>query len=517
MKHLRDFGLALLSGLLAALAFPKFNLSFLAWIALIPLLHVVSKSRPGRAFALSLSAGLSFYGLLLYWIPNVPAHYGGLSLEVSLGATFGLVLLLALFWGLFGLVLSRISSLWPAAGFILAPFIWTAQEYALTHVLTGFPWGLLGYSQSSNLWLIQAAAVTGVYGVSAVLVFFQGAFVYSFSKKQRTPFFIGLGVLAAFHIGGALSLGSAEPGPGAFRAAVIQGNVSSDFFHGQVPASEIREQFEHHMNLTRKAAEEGAELIVWPEFSVPLCFSCEDPLSREWKRRLLSYVRSSGRTLLVGTVETARLGERIDHWNAALALRPDQTWTEYHKMHLVPFGEYTPYPDVFGFVERMTQAVGTFTPGAAPVLHGFRDLRFGSPICYEIIFPNLVRQFVRNGAHFLATVTNDGWYGETSAPHQHFGIAVFRAVENRRFLLRAASTGVSGIVDPWGRVLTKSEIMTAAALTGVVTPSSRRTFYSRFGDVFALFGLTMTLGFFILSAFLGRHERQGKKSRQRIY
>jgi len=517
MRTLRDFGLALASGLLAAFAFPKFNISFLAWIALIPLLFVISRSKPGRAFALGLTAGLSFYGLLLYWIPNVPAHYGGLSLGFSLAATFGLVLLLAFFWGLFGLALSRVSSLWPAAGFVLAPFIWVAQEYALTHILTGFPWGLMGYSQSSNLWLIQASALTGVYGVSAVLVFFQGSFVYSLTRRKRTPFFIGLGVLAAFHVGGALSLGPTNPGPGAFRAAVIQGNVSSDFFQGQVPASEILKQFEHHMNLTRKAADEGAELIVWPEFSVPLCFSCEDPLSRELTDRLLSYARRSGRTLVVGTVEVARLGERIDHFNAVLALQPDQPWTEYHKMHLVPFGEYTPYPSVFGFVERMTQAVGEFTPGAAPVVHDFRDMNFGSPICYEIIFPSLVRQFVRNGAHFLATVTNDGWYGATSAPHQHFGIAVFRAVENRRYLLRAATTGVSGIIDPWGRVVSKSEIMTAAHLTGIVTPSSRRTFYSRFGDVFALFCLTMALVFFILSFFLGRHDRQGKKSRQRIY
>lgn len=518
MRTLRDFGLALAGGFLAALSFPKHNLTFLSWIALIPLLFVVTRSRPGRAFGLSLTAGLSFYGLLLYWIPDVPLHYGGLSLELSLLIVFVFILFLAVFWGLFGLALSKITPLWPPAAFLLAPFFWVAQEYGLTHILTGFPWGLLGYSQSSNLWLIQLAAVTGVYGVSWVLVFFQGAFVYSMSLKKRTPFFIGLAVLAAAHLGGALAMERPEPGPGSFRAAVIQGNVSLEDFEGPANAQDILAQLDQHLALTRKEARQGAELVVWPELSVPLCFSCEDPLHREIKNRLLTAVRRSGLTLVAGTVEVFRLGEKTEFFNSALALQPDGTRTEYHKIHLVPFGEYIPYPSVFGFVRNMTPAVGEFTPGVEPVLHAFRDLRFGSPICYEIIFPDLVRRFVARGAHFLVTVTNDGWYGPTSSPFQHFNIAVFRAVENRRFLLRAATTGVSGFIDPWGRVRSRSEIMTRTSLADTVTPSSRRTFYSRFGDVFALFSLTLTLGFLILSLFLGRHERQqGKKSPQRIY
>ncbi len=517
MRTLRDFGLALASGLLTALAFPKHNVSFLAWVALIPLLFVVTRSRPWRAFRMGLVAGLAFYGLLLNWIPDVPAHYGGLSGGLSLLAVLALVLVLALFWGLFCLILSKISALWPAACFILAPFIWVAQELGLTHVLTGFPWGLLGYSQSSNLWLIQVAAFTGVYGVSWVLVLFQGSFVYSLTRKKRLPFFIGLGVLAVFHLGGALWMGSPDPGEGAFRAAVIQGNVSSDILQSQAQPSEITSHFEQHLDLTRRAAGEGAELIIWPEFTVPVCFSCEDPLDQRLKNQLLSYVRKSGRTLLLGTVEVARGGEGTERFVAALAIQPDKTWTEYHKMHLVPFGEYIPYPVVFGFVRRMTQAVSEFTPGGLPTLHSFQNLSFGSPICYEIIFPNLVRQFVRKGAHFLATITNDGWYGTSSAPYQHFSIAVFRAVENRRFVLRAATTGISGFIDPWGRVKQKSEIMTRTYLTDFVTPSSRLTFYSRFGDVFSFFSLILTLGFLILSFFLGQHDQQRKKYRQGIY
>jgi apolipoprotein N-acyltransferase len=516
-RTLADIGLALGSGLLTALAFPKFNLAFLAWVSLIPLFDIIFRSSPKRSFWFGLLAGLSFYGLLLYWIPAVPAHYGGLSPAFSLLVDIVLVLFLSLFWGVGSLILSKVSGRWPVIGFIVAPFIWVAQEYAVTYIFTGFPWGLLGYSQHANLWLIQAATVAGVYGVSWILIFFQSSFTFSFRRKLRTPFAVGLAVLVLAHTAGLISMGRPQPASDSFQAAVVQGNVSSDIAWDKVPASFVQGLFEKHLDLTRRAAKEGAQLIIWPEFSVPLCFSCSDPLALSFKHKLLNYVKQTGRTLLIGTSEVSLQEEKTEYYNAALGLQPDLPITEYHKMHLVPFGEYTPFPGLFGFVKHMTQAIGEVTPGLNTTLHSFGQLRFGSPICYEIIFPDLVRRFVKNGADFLVTITNDGWYGPTSAPHQHFAIAVFRAVENRRFLLRAATTGVSGIIDPWGRVVQKSKIMTAAFLTGTVTPRRGQTIYTRYGDVFAWVSLTLTLVAFILAFFLGTHDRQRKKTYRKIY
>ncbi len=168
-------------------------------------------------------------------------------------------------------------------------------------------------------------------------------------------------------------------------------------------------------------------------------------------------------------------------------------------MHLVPFGEYTPYKKIFRFIEKVTHAIGEITPGTEPVLHTFKDLKFGSPICYEIIFPDLVRRFTEKGANFLVTITNDGWYGNTSAPYQHFANAVFRAVENRRFVLRAATTGISGLIDPYGRILAQSAIDTQTFLTGTVTPSNQLTFYARFGNAFSYLCLTLAATAFILA------------------
>jgi len=156
----------------------------------------------------------------------------------------------------------------------------------------------------------------------------------------------------------------------------------------------------------------------------------------------------------------------------------------------------------------MTHAIGEITPGKEYVLHRFSYLEFGSPICYEIIFPNLVRKFVKKGANFLVTITNDGWYGRSSAPYQHFSMAVLRAVENRRYLLRAATTGISGIIDPYGRVLAETELMTEGWLTERIIPSSKQTIYTKFGDLLAFLSLTLSALFFILAIKKRIHDRK---------
>jgi len=204
----------------------------------------------------------------------------------------------------------------------------------------------------------------------------------------------------------------------------------------------------------------------------------------------------------------------VSYHNTALCLSPDLSTSHYYKMHLVPFGEYTPYKKIFSFIEKMTHAIGEISPGTQYKLHPFKSLKFGSPICYEIIFPNLVRKFAKKGAGFLVTITNDGWYGRSSAPYQHFSMAVLRSVENRRYLLRAATTGISGIIDPYGRILSKSKLMTQTHLTEVITPSKTLTFYTKFGDVLSFLSLTLTPVFIILAVVKKRNERKRRRSKK---
>jgi apolipoprotein N-acyltransferase len=499
--NFKDVLLALSSGILTALSFPKFNLSFFGWISLIPLLFILTGKKPKPSFLLGLIAGFSHYAILMYWIPFVPAHYGNLSFGLSFLVYMLLVLFLALSWAFFSLIFSKLYRSYPRLSFLAAPLVWISMEYILTYVLTGFPWCLLGYSQFKNLFFIQMASIAGIYSLSFFLVLFQSMFVFSVRFRKRSPFFVALGLILLIHLAGFLSLKKGTPAENTFTASVIQGNVSSDIYWDRISTQEILELFDRHLNLSQRSYTEGAGLIIWPEFSVPLCFSCSEELYRYFKERLFKFVMDTNCTLLLGTNEQKSSQEKTQYFNTALGLRPDLSMSQYYKMHLVPFGEYTPYKKIFFFIEKVTHAIGDITPGTQYSLHPYKSLKFGSPICYEIIFPNQVRKFTKKGANFLVTITNDGWYGKSSAPYQHFAMAVLRAVENRRYLLRAATTGISGIIDPYGRILSQSELMTKTYLLGKITPSEKLTFYTRFGDVLPLGSLTLVLVFLILAVF----------------
>jgi apolipoprotein N-acyltransferase len=509
-----DILLAAASGALTALAFPKFNLSFLAWISLIPLFFALLNKSPKQSFLLGLLGGISFNAILIHWIPDVPSHYGNLSVGMSFLIFLVFVLYLALYWALFSWLFARIHRAYPKLLFLLVPFIWTALEYILAHFLTGFPWGLLGYTQYQNLWFLQLAPLFGIYGLSFMIVLFQSMFVFSMVQRRRAPFFLALALIILVHLGGWIFLHSTSRMEESFKAAVIQGNISSDLDWNRISERQKRELLDRHLRLSSLACEDGAGLIIWPEFTVPLCFSCSYGLYPEFKEDLYRFVQSSGTTLLLGTIETAFSQDNARYFNTALCLHPDLSLTEYHKMHLVPFGEYIPYKKLFFFVEKITHAIGEITPGKQYVFHQYEGKKFATPICYEIIFPDLVRKFVKKGADFLVTITNDSWYGNSSAPYQHFAIAVVRAVENRRFLLRAATTGISGIVDPYGRILSRSEMMTQTFLAATIAPAETLTPYTRWGDLFPLTCLTLSVLFLMLTLVFKKNERQ-KHRRQR--
>jgi apolipoprotein N-acyltransferase len=503
-----DILLVVASGALTALSFPKFNLSFLAWISLIPLLFALLNKSPRQSFLLGLIGGISFNAILIDWIPDVPSHYGNLSVGMSFLIFLVFVLYLALYWALFAWLFARVHRTYPRLIFLMVPFIWVSLEYILSHLLTGFPWGLLGYTQYRNLWFLQLTSLLGIYGISFMLVLFQSMFVISMVSRRRTPFFLALMLMIIVHLAGWSVMHPSPETRESFEAAVIQGNVSSDIDWSRIPDRQEWDLFESHMTLSSEAYHSGASLIVWPEFTVPLCFSCPFGIYPEFKARLIQFVRESRCTLLLGTSETTFSEGDVRYLNTALCLHPDLSISEYYKMHLVPFGEYIPYKKVFFFIEKLTQAIGEISPGKKFVLHQFEGNKFGSPICFEIIFPDLVRKFVKKGADFLVTITNDGWYGNSSAPYQHFAIAVVRAVENRRFLLRAATTGISGIIDPYGRILSRSEMMTQTFLTAAISPMEILTPYTRWGDFFSLACLTLSAIFLILALVLKKNGRK---------
>ncbi|MFC2163482.1 apolipoprotein N-acyltransferase [Acidobacteriota bacterium] len=503
-----DLLLVVASGFITALTFPKINLLFFSWISLIPLLFVLAKKKPGQAFLLGLLGGSAFYATLLYWIPSVPAHYGNLSIPLSILIYAIFVLVLALFWAVFGFLFAFINRTYPKFIFILAPFLWVCTEYIVTHLFTGFPWGLLGYGQIKNLYFIQMASVTGVYGLSFVIVLFQSSFVFSMKSRTKSPFFAALALVLLIHVAGFVSMNPTTMDSDSFSASVIQGNVSSDIIWNELSSQEIEDIFDRHLELSHEAYLTGSRFIVWPEFSVPLCFSCPYGIYQEFKDRLFRFVSETGCTLLLGTNEKKESAGETRYYNTALVLKPDLTFKHYFKIHLVPFGEYTPYRKIFSFISSVTHAIGDVTPGKEQKLLDYEGVQFGTPICFEIIFPDLVRKFAKNGANFLVTITNDGWYGRSAAPYQHFAIAAMRAVENHRYLLRSATTGISGIIDPYGRILHTSELMTQTFLTDMIRPQTKTTFYTQYGDVLPYASLTLTVIFLILAVVKRTNDRR---------
>ncbi len=504
-----DILLAASCGVMTGLAFPKTELFYLGWISLVPLIYLLLKMNPAQSFVLGLLAGSFFYAVILYWIPAVPMHYGGLSLGMSILIYILLVLLLALFWGIFALTASFYSRYMRKLAFLAIPLLWISMELIMTYLFTGFPWGLLGASQYKNICFIQFSSITGVYGLSFIMVLFQSLIVIS-TKMKKKFFCLALSVVMVliFHAGGLLALKKPVTAQDTITVAFIQGNTSSSTDFSIQPFEKTYEMFQKHLHLSHLAYENGARLIVWPELSVPLCFSCQFQPYIDFSDQLSRFSQETGCTLLLGTSETAYSLEGPLFYNAAVCLGSNHSLSHYYKQHLVPFGEYTPYKKIFSFVSKFTHAIGELTPGKYYSLHEFKDIPFGSPICYEIIFPSLVRKFPKMGAEFLVTITNDGWYGTSAAPYQHFSLAVLRAVENRRYLLRAATTGISGVVDPYGRIIAKSELHTQTFMNTEITPNQSLTFYSKYGDLLPYTGLTLSAAFLILSFVRRKNERK---------
>jgi apolipoprotein N-acyltransferase len=459
-----------------------------AWVALAPLLIVLPGTSGWRAARLGYAAGAVSSAGLLYWTALVLVQYGGLALPVGVLVMAALCLAFALFHALFGWGTARLVDSFGRKGLLGAPVLWTALEYARAHTFFSFPWTLLGYSQQALLPFAQVASITAVYGVSFIVSASSALLAYAALEPQRAGRRTALVGLAA-GLGALWAWGSWQmTGPvaesGRIVVGLVQGGVRQE--DKWVPEN-AWSNLGRHLQLTEQAAAKGARLVVWPESAVPFLFD-EDPrlaaLLRETVRRLdvHLYFGNDDRERLPGGAARIYVGAKL--------LDPDgEIRARYHKVQLVPFGEYVPLQPLFTlggrFAAKLVQQVSDFTPGSEAATAVVEGHRIGGFICYEAIFPSLVRRFAAGGAELLVNVTNDAWYGTTSAPHQHLAMAAFRAIENRRYLVRAANTGITAVVDPRGRVTGETRLFDTAVLVREVPFVPETTFYTRHGDLFA--------------------------------
>ncbi|HXX58532.1 MAG TPA: apolipoprotein N-acyltransferase [Thermodesulfovibrionales bacterium] len=497
---------AALSGLLLIFSFPTFDLYPLAWIALVPLLVSLWNKKPFEAFACGVVTGIiSFFGTL-YWIYHSITYYGSVPLPASLSIVFLLSLYLSLYPGLFALLFSVKVRSTKLPALVLAPVFWVCLEFIRSYAFTGFPWSSIGYSQYTFLYGIQFADITGIYGVSFLVVAVNGAIADIFLSRKRMqemPLFparqalvssviIFVVILSVFSYG---SWRMHEHHPGSLiRVGIVQGNIDQSMKWDPAYQNEV---IDIYKKLSREAAASSPSLLIWPETALPFFFG-EEPRSHD----LVVFQRQLDTYLLFGSVMVkAPPSEKGPPLltNSAILLDKNGTVSYiYDKIHLVPFGEYVPLRGVLFFLNKLVAGIGDYVPGDSLIKAHTVFGSFGTFICYEIIFPGLIRKFYARSGDFIVTITNDAWFGRTAGPYQHFSMAVFRAIENRKPVVRAANTGVSGFIDSKGRILKTSAVFTRQIETMDIRTDGTRSFYSRYGDIFSYLCIVSALIFLIL-------------------
>lgn len=490
---MKRISLSIISGLILVSAFPPLGLGCAAWAAFVPLFFAVEGAGKGKGFMLGFLCGLVYFAGTVYWVVNSMYFYGGVPVWISVFVMLALAAYLSLFTAAFGLflpVMLERSGNVPRA--VLVPSVWVVLEYLRGYLFTGFPWVLLGYSQARYTPLVQIADITGVWGVSFLVMSVNTALflvIRRFLKKGAAfPFreaALAVVLLASTVVYGFVRIGMVDRETPAWKG-VIAGVAQGAIDQGVKWDRSFQEKtLDIYRELSLKAAGAGAGLIVWPETAVPFYLGADrlndgvvEAAARDARSYVLTGSPSYSYNLATGSTS---------YFNSAYLISPGGAIVgKYDKVHLVPFGEYVPLKRFLPFVKKLTAGVGDFSegPGAIPIMYDGGGI--GVLICFEAIFPDIARTAVKNGAALLVNITNDGWFGRSSAPYQHLEMSAMRAVENKAYLLRSANTGISAVVDPAGRIIDSIPLFEKGVMVDRVgLRNGPLTFYSMYGDIFA--------------------------------
>jgi apolipoprotein N-acyltransferase len=508
-----------LTGALLFLAFPKISLSGLCWIALAPMLKVLRDRDLITGFFGGLSCGVVFFLFIFHWIFEAKGytylHHAVLA--VYLGS----------YIGLFGLSYSIVSRrLGITAGLTAAPFIWTSIEYIRSHAsFLALPWGLIAHSQYQQPIIIQVSSILGLWGVSFLIVAVNAGltgFVISTVAwvkpellelsdrwgRSKKPFAVIavalLSFLAAIAYGYWKTGRTFEGQP--LRLSIVQGNIEQKKKWDPAYAQFIMQRYS---DLTLASGDKQPILTVWPETATPGLVNRFPQMMKE----IQTLSSKTNSRILFGSSEGQKFFDSLkgpNLFNSAFLVEPNQKIEDvqkYHKIILFPFGEYLPYKEVLPWSWIGVTEFRSYTPGGEYKLFDMNGEKFATTICWENLFPEHVRQFVKKGARFIVNITNEAWFGETAAPEQFLSMNVFRAVENGVYVVRCANTGISCFIDPCGRVVDRvindegKDIFVSGFLTGEIIPLSPNTFYTRYGDWFPWLCITISIGFILAAIF----------------
>lgn len=499
--------LSILSGLMLSASFPPSPFSWMAWFSLVPLLISLKDMNYKQAFRNGFLFGVSHYITLIYWVYIALHRYGYLHPAISASCMILLCFYMALYKGIFSVlyVIIKGARFWP---FICAS-LWVGLEFILGKALSGFPWGLVGYTQYKNLYVIQIADILGVYGISFIIVLVNSVLAGMFIEqliRRRLIFIlevlITLILLVTFIGYGVYSVSLWREGKEKgmrIKLAIVQGNVDQSIKWNPAYQEETIEKYERLTSTTRDF---DPSLIIWPETALPFFFQDKDFFL---SKRVKDIAIKEKAWLIFGSPAYRDTKNGAIYYNRAYLLSPQGEIKGYYdKVHLVPFGEYVPLRSLFPFFRRLVEATGEFEPGSSLSPLDMDGVKAGVLICYEAIFPELSQRLVQRGANLLVNLTNDAWFGLSSAPYQHLSMAVLRAVETRRPLIRSANTGISAFVNPDGSIASSSPIFEDRVIQGIVyiSDGEQLTPYVKYGHFFPL--IMLCFGFIAILANAGR-------------
>ncbi|MBI4873792.1 MAG: apolipoprotein N-acyltransferase [Acidobacteria bacterium] len=465
-----NIALALASAILQVLVFPNAGLTWLAPLALAPLLVAVAREpRPWRRFLMGEAAGFVYWFGVCYWIQTVLEVHGGMSAGLSWLAFLLFCTAKALHMAVFAWLAGRLMPRWYAIPAVAA--LWTGLER--THAPLGFPWLALGNAGADMSLPARLAPLAGVYGLSFVFVMLNAGAALLLLRRPRRQL-AWLALLGALWVLPELPRKQAPDR----SAVVLQPNVAdSDDWTGEKSEAFQNRLVLQSLKLALSAGAARPDLIVWPEMPAPLYIDRDF----RFRDRLLQLARLARAPVLATVIAYTPRGEPLN--SAVLVSARGEMVDRYDKIQLVPFGEFV--PPLFGWVNRVTGETGDFAPGSRVVVFPAGDTKLGAFICYESAFPHLVRQFARGGAGWFVNLSNDGYFGHSAAREQHLALVRMRAIENRRWIVRATNDGITAVLDPAGRIVQRLDPYRETAFRAGFTSLVETTFYTRHGDWFA--------------------------------
>jgi apolipoprotein N-acyltransferase len=520
--HLDRWGraeLAAISGLVLAAAFPKIDLNLLAWVAFVPLLYAIEGESPGAVFRYAWVQGFTCYVASLYWVVITLHSFAGVEIVLAVLPLLLLAAVLAIYTGSAFWAATYITDRLRLPLVITLPIAWTAVEWIRTYFPIGFPWNLLGYTAYRNLQLVQFAEFTGVYGISALIVFFNiVTYIVLFRVYSRRVQTVSLGVLTAL-MAAALFFGSrrisqinSAPAAGSLKVAMVQGDIPQSV---KWDPRFLATSFNVYLQQTRMAAKHRVDLVIWPEAAAAFFFQPENRYpaafadDAAYRQKLLELATEIGDPILFGAPAFGVEDGQVGFYNRAYLVSGGNVSAWYDKIQLVPFGEYVPARRLFGyFVNRVIKGFGDMFAGRVQTIFEVKGAKLGVLICYESIFPDLSRRAVDRGGEILVNITNDAWYEKSSAPYQLLAMAAMRSIETKVPMVRVANTGISAVIEPSGVITARTPLFKRGTEIQEVSWRPERTVYTAIGDVFAEIFFALTVGGLLAAYFNPRLPEQ---------